>query len=172
MARVTVEDCVLQIPNRFDLVMVAAQRARNVAAGAPLAVDRDNDKNPVVALREIAERAVSLDELREGLIRGHQRIPETDEPDEEVLEVMEGELGWAGAEQRLDDQSDTGDPDAEEVTEDDDVLSRMEAEPGLSFEGEDGNLVDRDTNDVGKAYDDGPEGISDALDDPENRFYE
>ncbi len=69
MARVTVEDCVTIIPNRFQLVMLASQRARNIAAGAELLVERDNDKNPVVALREIAEQSVDLDELEESLIR-------------------------------------------------------------------------------------------------------
>ena len=83
MARVTVEDCVLRIPNRFDLVMLAAQRARNVAAGAPLLVERDNDKNPVVALREIAAEAVDLEALANGVIQGLQKNMETDEPEEE-----------------------------------------------------------------------------------------
>ncbi len=87
MARVTVEDCVTRIPNRFDLVMLASQRAREVAAGAPLTVDRDNDKNPVVALREIAEGTVAPDALEEALIRGLQRHAESDEPDEEQMEL-------------------------------------------------------------------------------------
>lgn len=87
MARVTVEDCVTRIPNRFDLVMLASQRAREVAAGAPLTVDRDNDKNPVVALREIAEGTVAADALEEALIRGLQRHAESDEPDEEQMEL-------------------------------------------------------------------------------------
>ncbi len=87
MARVTVEDCVTRIPNRFDLVMLASQRAREVAAGAPLTVDRDNDKNPVVALREIAEGTVAPDALEEALVRGLQRHAESDEPDEEQMEL-------------------------------------------------------------------------------------
>ena len=73
MARVTVEDCIEQIPNRFELVMKSAHRARNLAGGAPLTVDRDNDKNTVVALREIAETSVDLNNLEEGLIAGMQR---------------------------------------------------------------------------------------------------
>lgn len=68
MARVTVEDCVDKVPNRFDLVLLAAHRAREIAAGSPPTVDRDNDKNPVVALREIAEETQPVDELRERLI--------------------------------------------------------------------------------------------------------
>jgi DNA-directed RNA polymerase subunit omega len=83
MARVTVEDCVLRVPNRFDLVMVAAQRAREVSAGAQLTVDRDNDKNPVVALREIADGAVNTDELAESVVTGLQKHVENDEPEEE-----------------------------------------------------------------------------------------
>jgi DNA-directed RNA polymerase subunit omega len=83
MARVTVEDCVLKVPNRFDLVMLAAQRARDVASGAQLSVDRDNDKNPVVALREIAEETIDLEGLRNNLVQGLQRNVEKDEPEEE-----------------------------------------------------------------------------------------
>ena len=84
MARVTVEDCVLKIPNRFELVMLAAQRARHISAGAPLAVDRDNDKNPVVALREIAEEAVTLDDLEESLIKGLQKYVQIEESIEDL----------------------------------------------------------------------------------------
>jgi DNA-directed RNA polymerase subunit omega len=83
MARVTVEDCVLKVPNRFDLVMVAAQRSRDISAGSPLTVERDNDKNPVIALREIAEETVSIEELSDALIQGMQRHVEIDEPEEE-----------------------------------------------------------------------------------------
>ena len=95
MARVTVEDCVVKIPNRFDLVMVAAQRAREVAAGASITLDRDNDKNPVVALREIAEETVNLAGLMESLVKGLQRQVEIDEPEEEILEVMADEQALA-----------------------------------------------------------------------------
>ncbi len=83
MARVTVEDCVIKVPNRFDLVMLAAQRARDVAAGGQLTIDRDNDKNPVVALREIADETIDLDGLKNNLIQGLQRNVEQDEPEEE-----------------------------------------------------------------------------------------
>jgi DNA-directed RNA polymerase subunit omega len=79
MARITVEDCVTRVPNRFELVMLAAQRARDVSAGAPLSIDRDNDKNPVVALREIAEGTVDLDHLRYELIHGLRRHVEIEE---------------------------------------------------------------------------------------------
>jgi len=83
MARITVEDCVTKVPNRFELVMLAAQRARDVSAGASLTLDRDNDKNPVVALREIAEGSVDLDHLRYELIHGLRRHVEIeDQPDD------------------------------------------------------------------------------------------
>lgn len=88
MARVTVEDCVDKIPNRFDLVMMASQRARNISAGAQVTVDRDNDKNPVVALREIAEETVPLDELADGLVKGLQTYIEMDEPEEDEMDVL------------------------------------------------------------------------------------
>lgn len=82
MARVTVEDCVLKVPNRFQLVLLAAQRAREITSGAPLTLDRDDDKNPVVALREIADDTVPLDHLQDSLVRGMQKHIEMDEPEE------------------------------------------------------------------------------------------
>ena len=84
MARVTVEDCVEKVPNRFSLVLLAAHRARAVSAGAPLLVDRDNDKNPVVALREIAEDVVDGEALKENLIASLQRVDERSEAEEEA----------------------------------------------------------------------------------------
>ena len=94
MARVTVEDCVEKLPNRFELVMVAAQRARKIGSGAALTLDRDNDKNPVVALREIAESTVDVEELKEEIIRGKQRIIAMDDDGEDVVDSMEGEEEW------------------------------------------------------------------------------
>ena len=84
MARVTVEDCVEKVPNRFSLVLLAAHRARSISTGSPLMIDRDNDKNPVVALREIAEDAVESDGLREALIVSLQRVDERTEAEEEA----------------------------------------------------------------------------------------
>ena len=84
MARVTVEDCVEKVPNRFSLVLLAAHRARAISAGAPLLVDRDNDKNPVVALREIADDVVDAEDLRENLIATLQRVDERTEAEEEA----------------------------------------------------------------------------------------
>ncbi|KJS44235.1 MAG: DNA-directed RNA polymerase subunit omega [Rhodospirillaceae bacterium BRH_c57] len=92
MARVTVEDCVLKVPNRFDLVLLAGQRARDISAGAPLTIDRDNDKNPVVSLREIADETVSLDALEAALIQGLQKHVEIDEPEEDEFDSMAGEI--------------------------------------------------------------------------------
>jgi len=90
MARVTVEDCVDKVPNRFELVMLAAHRARSLASGSPLTVDRDNDKNPVVALREIAEETLTADQLRESAIESFQRQIEVDEPEEDVMTLLPG----------------------------------------------------------------------------------
>jgi DNA-directed RNA polymerase subunit omega len=83
MARVTVEDCVLRVPNRFELVMYAARRARDISAGSQLTVERDNDKNPVVSLREIADGTVDTEELHARLIQSMQKHAEVDEPEEE-----------------------------------------------------------------------------------------
>jgi DNA-directed RNA polymerase subunit omega len=83
MARVTVEDCILKIPNRFELVLIAAQRARDVASGAPITLERDNDKNPVVALREIADDTIGLEQVKNSLIKGMQKHVEIDEPEED-----------------------------------------------------------------------------------------
>lgn len=90
MARVTVEDCVDKVPNRFELVMLAAHRAREISAGAALTVDRDNDKNPVVSLREIADETQSADELRERLIESNQNQIEVDEPEEDQMALLMG----------------------------------------------------------------------------------
>ena len=90
MARVTVEDCVDKVPNRFDLVMLAAHRAREISSGAPITVDRDNDKNPVVSLREIAEETQSADDLRERLIESNQNQIEVDEPEEDAMALLMG----------------------------------------------------------------------------------
>ncbi len=94
MARVTVEDCVVRVPNRFELVMLAAQRARDIQAGSPLSVERDNDKNPVVALREIADDTIEREQLMESLVVGQQKHVEMDEPEEDQPEfdALEGEL--------------------------------------------------------------------------------
>jgi len=88
MARVTVEDCVLKIPNRFELVMLAAQRARNITAGAGVSVEKDNDKNPVIALREIADETIEIGDLHESLIKGLQQHVEMEDPDEDDMDLL------------------------------------------------------------------------------------
>ena len=88
MARVTVEDCVDKVPNRFELVMLAAHRARELSSGAQITVDRDNDKNPVVALLEIADETLTAEQLRESAIESHQRQIEVDEPEEDQMALL------------------------------------------------------------------------------------
>ena len=88
MARVTVEDCVEKVPNRFELVLLAAQRARNLSRGEELTIDRDDDKNPVVALREIADETVPLEKLEQDLVKSLSRAPEPEPADEEVLDLI------------------------------------------------------------------------------------
>lgn len=112
MARVTVEDCVLKIPNRFQLVMMAAQRSRELSVGGELTVDRDNDKNPVVALREIADETIPLEDLEEAVVEGLQRNIDVDEiveeEDDDMLQVTEALNELAG----LVDTGDASAPDA------------------------------------------------------------
>ncbi len=97
MARVTVEDCIDKVENRFELVLLAGHRARMLSSGAPLAVERDNDKNPVVALREIADEAVSPGDLKEDLIHSLQKYVEVDEPEPEAVPRISAMAGGADA---------------------------------------------------------------------------
>lgn len=90
MARVTVEDCVDKVPNRFELVMLASHRAREIASGGQITVERDNDKNPVVSLREIADETQTADELRERMIESNQTQIEIDEPEEDAMALLMG----------------------------------------------------------------------------------
>lgn len=91
MARVTVEDCVDKVQNRFELVLLASHRARTISAGSPITIERDNDKNPVVALREIAEQTVSPEDVNEDLIHSMQKYVEVDEPEPEEAPLMSPE---------------------------------------------------------------------------------
>ena len=91
MARVTVEDCIDKIPNRYDLVMISTQRAKDISSGSPITVARDNDKNPVIALREIAEETVSVEDLQKSLVMGLKKYVEIEEPQEEEMEIMAAE---------------------------------------------------------------------------------
>ncbi len=90
MARVTVEDCIDKVENRFELVLIASHRARMISAGSPITVERDNDKNPVVALREVAEETVSPQDLKEELIHSLQKFTEVDEPEAEAVPLIAG----------------------------------------------------------------------------------
>src|ERR1700755_3182865 len=98
MARVTVEDCIDKVENRFDLVLLASHRARMISSGSQITVDRDNDKNPVVSLREIAETTISPEDLKEDLIHSLQKYVEVDEPESEGVPLIgsTGERGDAG----------------------------------------------------------------------------
>lgn len=101
MARVTVEDCIDKIPNRYELLMVAAQRAKDISAGSALTVNRDNDKNSVVALREIAEGKVNIEELQHSLVMGLQKFVDVEEPEEEELEIMAAERELADLDEQF-----------------------------------------------------------------------
>jgi len=90
MARVTVEDCIEKVDNRFELVLLASHRARMISAGSPLTVDRDRDKNPVVALRELADSTISPDDLKEDLIHSLQKHVDVDEPETEQVPLVQG----------------------------------------------------------------------------------
>jgi DNA-directed RNA polymerase subunit omega len=126
MARVTVEDCIEKIPNRFELVMVASQRARKIGTGAPLTIERDKDKNCVVALREVAAETVSLDGLKEDLVKGHQRTVVYEE--EEAIDLMDGEKEWGSmaAERSLGDTDMYSEEDVDDDGDEEEV-----AEPSL-----------------------------------------
>ncbi|MDG2321533.1 MAG: DNA-directed RNA polymerase subunit omega [Rhodospirillaceae bacterium] len=104
MARVTVEDCVVKVRNRFELVVVASQRSREISAGGDPLIERDNDKNPVIALREIAEDKVVPDELLSGVIQGMQRHIEVDEPEEDGFDAIEDGRSLAGPGQEHNDE--------------------------------------------------------------------
>jgi DNA-directed RNA polymerase subunit omega len=120
MARVTVEDCVEKVPNRFDLVLIAAGRAKALGAGAPLTVDRDNDKNTVVALREIAENKVSIENLQKSLVMNLQKFVEVEEPEEEELEIIAAEKELAELDAQFDSSMllDTDIADSMQITDD------------------------------------------------------
>ena len=148
MARVTVEDCVLKVPNRFELVLLASQRAREIGSGSALGVDRDNDKNPVVSLREIADTDLSLDGLRDSLVKNHQKVIEVEDEGEDIIDVMEGESEWAqvagqaaegeleGAGMGEDAGEDADDADADADAEEGDA-DDLPAAAGEDFGGDD-----------------------------------
>ena len=104
MARVTVEDCVDKVPNRFDLVMLAAHRAREIASGSPVTVDRNNEKNPVVSLREIADETQMVSDLLDRLIESNPTQIEIDEPEEDSMALLMGGEPDKPAEDDLNDE--------------------------------------------------------------------
>ena len=124
MARVTVEDCITKVPNRFDLVALAAQRARAISAGSTLTVERDDDRNPVVALREIAEETVDFDELEDTIIKSLQKHVEIDEPEEEEMDLLAiqqeitGTTEEPAAPEKLAEQSSEGEATDKKATKD------------------------------------------------------
>lgn len=130
MARVTVEDCVQRIPNRFELVLLAAQRARNISRGEEITVDRDNDKNPVVALREIADETITLEKLNGDLLKSLSRAPEPEPADEEVLDLIPTEQNIFGLQDISDSEESAQLPmDGEDLSADD-MAAAIEAELG------------------------------------------
>jgi DNA-directed RNA polymerase subunit omega len=141
MARVTVEDCVIKVPNRFDLVLLAAQRAREITSGAPLTLDRDDDKNPVVALREIADETVALDHLRDSLVRGMQKHVEIDEPEdvpdlEQTLFGIADPTGSVIGEDSIDEEAveEELEEDLLTVADEDDIELSDDANPDNSLD--------------------------------------
>jgi len=114
MARVTVEDCIDKVENRFELVLLAGHRARLISQGAPITIDRDNDKNPVVALREIADETLSPDDLKEDLIHSLQKHVEVDEPEADLPEIADASAGVTVAEAEAEEDTVTFDRMSEE----------------------------------------------------------
>ena len=146
MARVTVEDCIDKIPNRYELLMVAAQRAKDIASGSPITVSKDNDKNPVIALREIADETVSIEELQKSLVMGLQKYVEVEEPEEEELEIMAAEKELADLDEQFSGLLLDTDLSENMQVHGDDVDLDLDADAGsdadISFDDEDGGFDD------------------------------
>ena len=130
MARVTVEDCIEKVPNRFELVLLAAQRARNLSRGEELTLDRDNDKNPVVALREIAEETIELPKLELDLIKSLSRAPEPEPADEEVLDLIPTDQNIFGLQDVTAEEETMTLPAENEEMSPEDLEAAIEAELG------------------------------------------
>ena len=131
MARVTTEDCVDKVENRFELIMLASQRARKIGSGSPLTLERDDDKNPVIALREIAAETLNLEEIKEDFVKSHQRVFVQEE--DNAVDLMDGEKEWAD----MADQAAATGMYADEVVEEAEVAAADGAtteavEPSLS----------------------------------------
>ena len=153
MARVTVEDCIDKVENRYELVLVAAQRAKDIAAGSMITVDRDNDKNSVVALREIAEERVDIADLQRSLVQGQQKLVEIQEPEEEEVEIIAAEKELAELQQFSSD-----------MISDEDLNNTMQIHGG---DDDDDNLdLDSDTDDID--FDDNTDFGDESYDDIED----
>ena len=125
MARVTTEDCVEQLPNRFELIMLASQRARKIGAGGTITLPRDNDKNTVVALREIAESTIDIDDLREDMTQNYQRVHETDEDEIDLAELISNEAAASEEEELMKAAGVYDAADADMALTDDDILETL-----------------------------------------------
>ena len=157
MARVTVEDCVEKIPNRYELLLVAAQRAKDIAAGSPIKVERDNDKNSVVALREIAENLADIEELQKSLVMGLQKYVEVEEPEEEELEILAAEKELSDLDEQFSAVSlEAGDLDNSMQIHDNDDTADLDAETDddLALDDVDDEALDDIADDLGADFDD------------------
>ncbi len=152
MARVTVEDCIDKIPNRYDLVLIAAQRAKDIESGSHICVDRDNDKNSVVALREISENRISIEDLQKSLVMGLQKYVEVEEPEDEEVEILSAEKELADLDEQfssdmLSDEDLNGSMQIHSGDDDDDSLD-FDAETDDLDLGDDADLCDESFDDL------------------------
>lgn len=162
MARVTVEDCIDKIPNRYELLMVAAQRAKDISSGSPVTLPRDNDKNPVIALREIAENTVNIEDLQKSLVMGLQKYVEVEEPEEEELEIMAAEKELVDLDEQFSDLLlDSDVSDSMQVV---DENGNADADDDLDLSAEDG--IDDDDAQLDDSFDMGAD-LDDDFDDSE-----
>lgn len=164
MARVTVEDCIEKIPNRYELLLVAAQRAKDIESGAPIKVDRDNDKNSVVALREIAEDKANIEDLQKSLVMGLQKHVEVEEPEEEELEIMAAEKELSELDSQFDGDTilDTALADSMQIHDGDGETLDVDSD-SLS----DGDDISLDDADIDDDLLDGKDDFADDLGDEE-----
>lgn len=126
MARVTVEDCIDKVDNRFELVLLASHRARQISQGGQITIDRDNDKNPVVALREIADETLSPDDLKEDLIHSLQKHVEIDEPEPDPASLLAANAGAATNADRNDQDDDLPEPVTFDQMSEEELLAGIE----------------------------------------------
>ncbi len=162
MARVTVEDCIDKIPNRYELLMVAAQRAKDISSGSPITLPRDNDKNPVIALREIAENTVNIEDLQKSLVMGLQKYVEVEEPEEEELEIMAAEKELVDLDEQFSDLLlDSDVSDSMQVV---DENGNADADDDLDLSAEGG--IDDDDTQLDDSFDMGAD-LDDDFDDSE-----